>query len=166
LLGQAGKGNKEKDDKGKKVQYLGPLPLGSWFILGNCVIYGFTSRMDKVAIKAGGKVLYNGCNRLLMAATLLGSASTTGSLTSKSAAAFAKPDVAALLFGIIAAETIYMLCLYEAMVTISPVYVTAIKRGGGVLVSSLAGIVLFGENLEGRTLPISIIVAAVVMLVM
>jgi multidrug transporter EmrE-like cation transporter len=52
------------------------------------------------------------------------------------------------------------------MVTISPVYVTAIKRGGGVLVSSLAGIVLFGENLEGRTLPIAIIVAAVVMLVM
>ena len=31
------------------VKYLGPLPVGSWYILLNCVIYGFTSRMDKVA---------------------------------------------------------------------------------------------------------------------
>ena len=30
---------------------MGPLPIGSWFILLNCVIYGFTSRMDRVAVR-------------------------------------------------------------------------------------------------------------------
>jgi hypothetical protein len=39
--------------KKSQVKYFGPLPLGSWMILGNCVIYGFSSRFDKVAITAG-----------------------------------------------------------------------------------------------------------------
>ncbi len=49
------------------VRYIGPLPLGSWFILLNCVIYGFTSRLDKLAIKSAGKTLYYAYGRLLMA---------------------------------------------------------------------------------------------------
>eukprot|EP00961_Rhodomonas_salina_P202005 2724629-Rhodomonas_salina.1 len=34
-----------------QVRYLGPLPVGSWYILLNCVIYGFTSRMDRLAVR-------------------------------------------------------------------------------------------------------------------
>jgi hypothetical protein len=47
---------------------IGPLPIGSWYILFNCVIYAFTSRMDKLAIKSAGKELYYAYGRLLMAA--------------------------------------------------------------------------------------------------
>ena len=38
----------------------------------------------------------------------------------------------------------------QAFAWISPVYVTAIKRGGGILLSSLLGVVLFGETLKGE----------------
>ena len=37
----------------------------------------------------------------------------------------------------------------QAFAWISPVYVTAIKRGGGILLSSLLGVVLFSESLAG-----------------
>ena len=50
------------------------------------------------------------------------------------------------------------------MARISPVYVTAIKRGGGILLSSMIGTALFSESLEGRLLPILAIVVGVVFL--
>ena len=37
---------------------------------------------------------------------------------------------------------------YQAFAWISPVYVTAIKRGGGILLSSLLGVVLFRSILH------------------
>jgi hypothetical protein len=37
----------------------------------------------------------------------------------------------------------------QAFAWISPVYVTAIKRGGGILLSSLLGVALFGETITG-----------------
>ena len=42
----------------KAVKYLGPLPVGSWLILFNCFIYGFTFRLDKAAVGAAGKEVY------------------------------------------------------------------------------------------------------------
>ena len=42
----------------------------------------------------------------------------------------------------------------QAFAWISPVYVTAIKRGGGILLSSLLGTILFGESMAGRIQPI------------
>ena len=63
-----------------------------------------------------------------------------------------------------AAEAVYMLSLYQAFAAISPVYVTAIKRGGGVLMSSALGVLLFGETIAGRAFPISVVVIGVVML--
>ena len=41
-----------------EVRYLGPLPVGSWLILFNCVIYGITFRLDKAAVQAAGTQLY------------------------------------------------------------------------------------------------------------
>lgn len=47
-----------KAPSGKTVTYVGPLPLGSWLILFNCFIYGFTFRLDRSAVQAGGKSVY------------------------------------------------------------------------------------------------------------
>jgi len=47
-----------KAPTGKSVTYVGPLPLGSWLILFNCFIYGFTFRLDRSAVQAGGKSVY------------------------------------------------------------------------------------------------------------
>jgi hypothetical protein len=55
---------------------LGPLPTGSWYILLNCVIYGFTSRMDRVAIGASSKNVYYAYGRLMMAAAAALASST------------------------------------------------------------------------------------------
>jgi hypothetical protein len=47
-----GRGTGGKVVRKPGTAYLGPLPMGSWFILFNCVIYGFTSRLDKVTTLA------------------------------------------------------------------------------------------------------------------
>mmetsp|Transcript_65935 Transcript_65935/g.162264 ORF Transcript_65935/g.162264 Transcript_65935/m.162264 type:complete len:386 (+) Transcript_65935:313-1470(+) len=146
------------------VKYLGPLPMGSAFILLNCVIYSFTSRLDKLAIKSAGKTLYYAYGRLLMASTTLGGSFMSGGLTQRELKKFMHPRVMVLVLSICAADAIYMLSLYQAFAWISPVYVTAIKRGGGILLSSLLGVALFGETIAGRTLPILVIVLGVTFL--
>ena len=75
-----GAGGSSKNEKQKgtiAVKMLGPLPIGSWYILLNCVIYGFTSRMDRVAIDASSKNVYYAYGRLMMAAAALASSSGT-----------------------------------------------------------------------------------------
>lgn len=161
LLGFSGKASKST---GPAVKYLGPLPMGSWYILLNCVIYGFTSRMDKVAIKSAGKTLYYAYGRVLMASTTLGGSLMSGGMTGKELRKFANPRVLMLLLSICIADAVYMLSLYQAFAWISPVYVTAIKRGGGILLSSLLGVVLFNESLAGRMAPILLIVIGVTFL--
>uniref|UniRef100_A0A6U2ESQ9 EamA domain-containing protein n=3 Tax=Hemiselmis andersenii TaxID=464988 RepID=A0A6U2ESQ9_HEMAN len=136
------------------AKYFGPLPLGSMLILLNCVIYGFTSRLDKVAIKAAGKTLYYAYGRLLMASTTLGGSYMSGGITMREIKKFSNPKVMGLIIAICIADAVYMLSLYQAFAWISPVYVTAIKRGGGILLSSILGVTLFGETMAGRTFPI------------
>ena len=70
----------------------------------------------------------------------------------------------ALLVAICISDAIYMLSLYKAVDLIGPVYVSAIKRGGGVLVSSLIGALFFGESSRGREIPVLTIVTGVVFL--
>uniref|UniRef100_A0A7S0HY37 EamA domain-containing protein n=1 Tax=Hanusia phi TaxID=3032 RepID=A0A7S0HY37_9CRYP len=148
----------------KQAKMLGPLPLGSWFILINCVIYGFTSRLDKVAIKSAGKTLYYAYGRLLMASTTLGGSFMSGGLTLRELKKFMAPPVLLLIFAICLSDAIYMLSLYQAFAWISPVYVTAIKRGGGILLSSLLGVLLFSESVAGRFIPIVTICSGVTFL--
>ena len=74
--------------------------------------------------------------------------------------------MAGLLALACALDAVYMLSLYKAVTLISPVYVAAIKRGGGVLASSLIGATVFGESLRGRSLPVLAISAGVVLLCM
>ena len=57
-----------------------------------------------------------------------------------------------------------MLCYYAAITKVSKVYVVAIKKGGGLLISALFGAFFFGESTEGRVTPILAIVAGVVLL--
>lgn len=47
-------------------------------------------------------------------------------------------------------ETSLKLLPCKAVSLISPVLVSAVKRGGGIVVSALFGAVFFGEKLEGR----------------
>lgn len=63
-----------------------------------------------------------------------------------------------------ALDALYMLSLYKAFTLVSPVYVAAIKRGGGVLLGSLVGALGFGEPMRGRGVPILCMTAAVVIL--
>ena len=104
--------------------------------------------------------------RLIMAATTLMGARAAGQMTPSSTQALLKPRSLRLLSLICASDAVYMLSLYKAVSLISPVYVSAIKRGGGVLVSSLIGALLFGEPSRGREVPILTIVAGVVLLCM
>jgi hypothetical protein len=76
--------------------YLGPLPVGSWLILLNCVIYGFTSRLDRAATLAASKEVYYMYGRLIMAATTLGGSAATGRLTERNIAPFFRPKVMSL----------------------------------------------------------------------
>jgi hypothetical protein len=102
--------------------------------------------------------------RMIVAATTLGGSAATGGVSRKALAPFAQPRVLGLLAGVCALDAVYMLCLYKAVTLISPVYVAAIKRGGGVLLSSLLGVTCFGESVAGRVAPILSIAAGVVLL--
>lgn len=101
-----------------------------------------------------------------MAATTMGGSGAVGGLTKAKLKPFATPKVAALLALVCSLDAVYMLSLYKAVTLISPVYVAAIKRGGGVLVSSLIGVSFFGESVAGRVPPILAIAAGVVLLCM
>jgi multidrug transporter EmrE-like cation transporter len=136
------------------------LPIGAWMILGNCAIYSITSRLDKLAVLAAGKTLYYAYGRVIMASTCF-----LGVRPGKEAVKeLTQPKVASLVLMTCAAEAVYMLALYQAFACISPVYVTAIKRGGGVLLASFASMFFFKEPLAGRGFPIAAIVAGVVAL--
>ena len=101
-----------------------------------------------------------------MAASTLGATADAGGLTQARAAPFKRPRVLGLLSAVCAMDAVYMLSLYKAVTLISPVYVAAIKRGGGVLASSLIGVTVFGESVRGRVPPILAIAAGVVFLCM
>ncbi|KAJ1463083.1 hypothetical protein M885DRAFT_584046 [Pelagophyceae sp. CCMP2097] len=141
-------------------QMVGPLPLGAWLILFNCVVYAFTSRLDKLAIGAAGKALYFAYGRLLIALTCFAGARPSGA----EVRALAEHPTATLLCLVCVAEAVYMLALYQAFAYISPVYVTAIKRGGGVLVSSAASFFLLKEPSNGKLFPILVVVFGTVAL--
>jgi hypothetical protein len=151
---------KKIDSKAKVSKTWNGLPIGAWMILGNCAIYSITSRLDKLAVLAAGKTLYYAYGRVIMASTCF-----IGVRPGKQAfKELTQSKVAPLVLATCAAEAVYMLALYQAFACISPVYVTAIKRGGGVLLASVASMFFFKEPLAGRGFPIAAIVAGVVAL--
>ena len=117
-------------------------------ILGNCAIYSITSRLVKLAVLAAGKTLYYAYGRVIMASTCF-----LGVRPGKAAVKeLTQPKVASLVLATCAAEAVYMLALYQAFACISPVYVTAIKRGGGVLLASHGGVLESRPNSKKRPL--------------
>lgn len=146
------------------IEYLGPLPLGSWLILLNCVIYGVTSRLDRAATLAASKEVYYMYGRLIIAATTLSSSIGAHGAAKKSLAPFLQPKVAWLLTCVCVFDAIYMLSLYKAFTLISPVYVSAIKRGGGVILSSLIGVLFFREPASGLAVPLLAMSSGVIVL--
>lgn len=99
-----------------------------------------------------------------MACTALGGSFAAGGLTRKEIGKLLVPSALAMLACVCAADALYQLSQYQAMAYISPVYVTAIKRGGGILLSAVMGILLFGESARGRVGPTCLIVFGVVFL--
>ena len=77
---------------------------------------------------------------------------------------YSTKQVAVMLLCVCALDALYMLSLYKAFTLISPVYVAAIKRGGGVLLGSLIGALGFGEPMRGRGIPILAMTTSVVLL--
>ena len=75
-----------------------------------------------------------------------------------------QPKVMLMLLGVACTEGLYMLCYYGAITRVSKVFVVAIKKGGGLLISAAFGVLFFGENVEGRVAPILAIVSGVVLL--
>merc|ERR1712107_90966 len=131
------------------------LPVGSRIIMFNCCLYCITCRLDKLAIQQAGSIfVFFAFDRLVMAPVcLLGGAADAPQVrrgSSSRLAAYSRPPVAACLLAVCAIETIYMLSLFTAVSLISPVFVTSVKRGGGVVFSALLGRTLFGEQLAGR----------------
>lgn len=135
------------------------LPKGAALIVLNCVLYAFTYRLDAAAIKMASTTFYFSCSRLLMAATCIGGSvalreggAAPGAKRSAAEqfAPFLRPRVALVVLTVCAMDGFYMLSMYRAVSLISPVFVSAVKRGGGVLVAALLGAVCFGESLSGR----------------
>ena len=107
-----------------------------------------------------GQTLYYAYGRVIMASTCF-----LGVRPGKEAVReLAQPKVASLVLATCAAEAVYMLALYQAFACISPVYVTAIKRGGGVLLASFASMFFFKNHWRAGAFPIAAIVAGVVAL--
>ena len=153
--------SKEKPKKAGDNHLIWGLPLGSWCIIANCAIYAVTSRLDKAAVVAAqSKALYFTYSRVVMGATATASARPTLRTLRK----FINPHALVLLLSVCAAEAFYLLALYQAFATISPVYVTAIKRGGGLLFSAFASAIFFNESISNRLFPILSIVTGVVFL--
>jgi len=160
LTSASDQNEKKKKSLRPRQHIIAGLPLGAWYILFNCCIYAITSRLDKAAITHAGKALYFAYGRVVMASTCFAGARPTKATLSK----FTHPHTAILILCVCVSETFYLLALYQAFATISPVYVTAIKRGGGLLFSAVASALLFRERIKSRIFPILTIVAGVVFL--
>lgn len=145
------------------------LPRGAGLIILNCFLYGFTYRMDARACRLATSTFYFACCRLLMAATCLFGSMACGReagarMNLSQFAPFLRPQVALRLLAVVFVDGFYMLSMYRAVSLISPVFVSAVKRGGGVLVSALLGSLLFGERLEGRWPPLLAVAVGVTLL--
>eukprot|EP00435_Cladocopium_sp_Y103_P030590 s1080_g7.t1 len=57
-----------------------------------------------------------------------------------------------------------MLSMYQAVSLISPVLVSAVKRGGGIVVSACFGAIFFGEKLQGRKQLLCVVAIGVMIL--
>eukprot|EP00439_Symbiodinium_sp_Y106_P081809 s301_g20.t3 len=131
------------------------LPKGAGFIILNCFLYSATYRLDAAAVGVTSSVCYFAFSRLLMAAVCF--AGTL--LQTKEDAKLDEPSAKSggwdrrtvtLLLFVCVVDAAYMLSMYQAVSLISPVLVSAVKRGGGIVVSALFGALFFGENLSGR----------------
>lgn len=148
-------------------------PKGAALICINCVLYSFTYRLDRAAICWASTPFYFACCRLLIAASCIGGL-LARRLPGKAArhaaipahlrvsfAPFLRPRVAACVAAVCAIDAVYMLSMYRAVSLVSPVLVSAIKRGGGVLVSAVLGSICFGEQLQGRWAPLLMVASGV-----
>jgi hypothetical protein len=151
------------------------LPPGALLVLLCCAIWSVVTKFDQEATKAAGSPIVYVCfAKLLTGLWAAGGAAlrdrTSADVASSSkkeqpdqargAAArtlrllVAQPLLLLILLGIAAMEGAYMAAWFAALSKVSKVFCVAIKKGGNLLITSVGGWLIFGEQSEGRILPV------------
>eukprot|EP01060_Flectonema_neradi_P022854 TRINITY_DN31081_c0_g1_i1.p1 TRINITY_DN31081_c0_g1~~TRINITY_DN31081_c0_g1_i1.p1 ORF type:complete len:302 (+),score=36.63 TRINITY_DN31081_c0_g1_i1:36-908(+) len=112
-------------------------PPGAKYIILNCFICCLTTRLAKIATSAGPSlVLYFTCNQLIMAVTSWFALSP----------GFWKQSPPRSVVLVAVLEGVYLILFYKALQTIPSAVVTTAKRGGGMVLTSAFGALLFQEK--------------------
>ncbi|CAK9000600.1 unnamed protein product [Durusdinium trenchii] len=126
------------------------LPKGAGFIILNCFLYSATYRLDAAAVGVSSSLCLFAYCRLIMAAMCFSSTRLWKRGREGDSTGLWEPRALLLLIFVCVVDAAYMLSMYQAVSLISPVLVSAVKRGGGIVVSALFGAIFFNEKLEGR----------------
>lgn len=154
-------------EKAASTRALRALPKGAGFIILNCVLYSATYRLDAAAVGVSSSLCLFAYCRLVMAAmcfsTRITGASRSDALREETTGLW-EPRTLLLLLFVCVVDAAYMLSMYQAVSLISPVLVSAVKRGGGIVVSACFGAIFFGEKLEGRKQLLCVVAIGVMIL--
>lgn len=142
------------------------LPKGAGFIILNCVLYSATYRLDAAAVGVSSSLCLFAYCRLVMAAMCFSTRITAdkSSKVDTETTGLWEPRTLLLLLFVCVVDAAYMLSMYQAVSLISPVLVSAVKRGGGIVVSACFGAIFFGEKLEGRKQLLCVVAIGVMIL--
>eukprot|EP00434_Breviolum_minutum_P035008 symbB.v1.2.030984.t1/scaffold3546.1/size54311/2 len=142
------------------------LPKGAGFIILNCFLYSATYRLDAAAVGVSSSLcLFAYCRLVMAVLCFIPSFTRTRKFDAPGENdGLWEPRTLALLLFVCVVDAAYMLSMYQAVSLISPVLVSAVKRGGGIVVSALFGAVFFGEKLEGRKQLLCVVAIGVMIL--
>ena len=129
-----------KSPAGKTVgNIFSGMPSGAKYIILNCFLCCITTRLAKVAVALSGSlVLYFTCNHVVMACTAY--------FTISPGFWNRRPPTAVLLVAVL--EAVYLILFYQSLQTLPPAIVTTAKRGGGMIVTSVLGMLIFKERVS------------------
>jgi hypothetical protein len=158
------------------------LPPGALPVLFCCFIWSIVTKFDQEATKAAGSPIVYVCFAKLLTGVwaAIGAAFRNTTSTGKAASSkkeqpdrergaaerslrllVSQPTLLLVLLGVAATEGAYMAAWFAALSKVSKVFCVAIKKGGNLLITSVGGWLLFGEQSEGRILPVLGVVAGV-----
>ncbi|CAK9000545.1 unnamed protein product [Durusdinium trenchii] len=140
------------------------LPKGAGFIILNCFLYSATYRLDAAAVGVSSSLCLFAYCRLIMAAMCFSSTRLWKRGREGDSTGLWEPRALLLLIFVCVVDAAYMLSMYQAVSLISPVLVSAVKRGGGIVVSALFGAIFFNEKLEGRKQLLFVVAVGVMIL--
>jgi drug/metabolite transporter (DMT)-like permease len=158
------------------------LPPGAYLVLLNCILWSFTTKLDELSTRAAGKTATLCYGKLLtglwaafgsqLAERLVDSGKKKVDDADKEKASarhalsqlWRQPGLLWTLLGVALGDGLYMMAYLASLSQISKVIVVAIKKGGNLLVTSVGGMLLFGESTEGRILPVCVMAVGVLLM--